>query len=67
MVKAILTKPLDGNAEGETVEFNKTDFEMLEKLGAVTAAPDDGADDADSEEKDAKPPKRSAKSTDKAD
>lgn len=41
MIKAVLKKPLDGKAEGDTVEFNKTDFEMLEGLGAVVRAPDD--------------------------
>lgn len=41
MFKAILKKPLDGNPEGSTVEYSKTDFEMLEKLGAVERAPED--------------------------
>jgi hypothetical protein len=44
MIKAILTKPLNGEPEGTPAEFNKTDFEMLEKLGAVKRAPADGPD-----------------------
>lgn len=39
MIKAILTKPLNGEPEGSPAEFNKTDFEMLEQLGAVKRAP----------------------------
>lgn len=38
MIKAILTKPLDGALEGTEREFSKTDFEHLEKLGAVRRA-----------------------------
>ncbi|EJL25601.1 hypothetical protein [Novosphingobium sp. AP12] len=41
MIKAILTKPLNGEPEGSPGEFNKTDFEMLEQLGAVKRAPAD--------------------------
>lgn len=44
MIKAILTKPLDGNPEGSTAEYSKADFEMLEKLGAVARAPEDTED-----------------------
>lgn len=40
MIKAILKKPLNGEAEGTIVEFTKSDFDMLEQLGAVAAAPD---------------------------
>ena len=47
MRKAILTKPLDGKPEGAEVEFTNTDFAMLEKLGAVKAAPE--ADEQTSE------------------
>ncbi|GEM_PF-2871528 len=50
MIKAILKKPLDGRAEGTIVEYSKADFEMLEKLGAVTHAPEP-ADEAGSTEK----------------
>lgn len=50
MIKAILTKPLDGNPEGSTVEYSKADFEMLEKLGAVARAPE-GTEDAPAETK----------------
>lgn len=39
MRKAILTKPLDGKPEGSVVELANTDFDMLEELGAVKAAP----------------------------
>lgn len=35
MVKAILTKPLDGMAEGTEREFSQPDFDRLKKLGAV--------------------------------
>lgn len=34
-VKAILLKPLDGQPEGATREFSKTDFDRLKALGAV--------------------------------
>ncbi|MCQ0987541.1 hypothetical protein [Jiella marina] len=40
MVKAILTKPLDGKPEGSVLEFEKADFERLKALGAVKAAPE---------------------------
>lgn len=40
MVKAVLKKPLDGKPEGSIVEFNKTDFEMLQGLGAVAPVPE---------------------------
>jgi hypothetical protein len=50
MIKAILTKPLNGEPEGSPAEFNKTDFEMLEQLGAVKRAPaDDPEPEAESE------------------
>lgn len=38
MVKAVLTKPLDGMAEGTEREFSQADFDRLEGLGAVRAA-----------------------------
>ena len=40
MRKAILTKPLDGEPEGTKREFSDADFERLESLGAVKAAPE---------------------------
>ena len=42
MIKAILTKPLDGQPEGTEREFDKHDFERLEALGAVRRASGDG-------------------------
>nr|CAD6412965.1 hypothetical protein REQ54_01089 [Rhizobium sp. Q54] len=39
MVKAILTKPLDGDPEGTERDFSKTDFDRLQKRGAVRKAP----------------------------
>lgn len=41
-IKAILTKPLDGDPEGNPREFDKTDFDRLEAMGAVRKA---GAED----------------------
>lgn len=38
MVKAILTKPLDGQPEGTEREFSQADFDRLKRLGAVRAA-----------------------------
>jgi hypothetical protein len=38
-MKAVLLKPLDGNAIGETIELDQTDFNRLVELGAVKAAP----------------------------
>lgn len=38
-VKAILLKPLDGDAEGATREFDQHDFNVLKGMGAVKAAP----------------------------
>lgn len=38
MVKAILTKPLDGLPEGTEREFDKADFDNLKAMGAVRAA-----------------------------
>lgn len=38
-VSAVLLKPLDGNPEGSTVEFDQGDFETLKGMGAVRAAP----------------------------
>ncbi|MDP9837595.1 hypothetical protein J2T09_002347 [Neorhizobium huautlense] len=40
MIKAILTKPLDGHPEGSEREFDKVDFDRLEALGAVRKAGD---------------------------
>lgn len=37
-VKAILTKPLDGQPEGAEREFDKVDFDRLKEMGAVRAA-----------------------------
>lgn len=37
-IKAILTKPLDGQPEGTEREFEKADFEVLKGMGAVRAA-----------------------------
>lgn len=37
-IKAILTKPLDGQPEGTEREFDKVDFDRLKALGAVRAA-----------------------------
>lgn len=42
MIKAILTKPLDGDPEGTPREFDKVDFDRLVALGAVRKA--DAAD-----------------------
>ena len=39
MVKAILIKPLDGDAEGTEREFSQADFDRLVAKGAVKAAP----------------------------
>ncbi len=38
MIKAILTKPLDGHPEGAEREFSKGDFERLKAKGAVRDA-----------------------------
>jgi hypothetical protein len=38
MIKAILTKPLDGMPEGTPREFDKVDFDRLLALGAVRKA-----------------------------
>lgn len=38
MIKAILTKPLDGMPEGTEREFDKVDFDRLRELGAVREA-----------------------------
>lgn len=40
MIKAILTKPLDGQPEGTEREFEQADFERLKDMGAVRAATD---------------------------
>ncbi|MBD8549480.1 hypothetical protein [Sphingomonas sp. CFBP 8764] len=37
MVKAILTKPLDGDAVGSEREFDQVDFDRLHLMGAVRA------------------------------
>lgn len=42
-VKAILTKPLDGQPEGTPREFDKLDFDRLQAMGAVRAADDSKA------------------------
>ncbi|GLV22003.1 hypothetical protein TomMM35A_18560 [Sphingobium sp. TomMM35A] len=57
MVKAILTKPLDGEPEGTEREFNQADFDRLERLGAVTAAP---AEKAPEEKKEPAPSNKRA-------
>ncbi|WP_201270282.1 hypothetical protein [Sinorhizobium meliloti] len=38
MIKAILTKPLDGQPEGTEREFSKADFDRLEAMNAVRLA-----------------------------
>jgi len=38
MIKATLLKPLDGDPEGSEREFEKTDFDRLEAMGAVRRA-----------------------------
>jgi hypothetical protein len=38
MIKAILTKPLDGMPEGTERDFDKVDFDRLRELGAVREA-----------------------------
>lgn len=38
MIKAILLKPLDGDPEGSSREFDQTDFTRLEAMGAVRRA-----------------------------
>lgn len=38
MIKAILTKPLDGDPEGTTREFSQADFDRLLAKGAVRRA-----------------------------
>ncbi|MBP0438427.1 hypothetical protein [Tianweitania sediminis] len=40
-VKAILTKPLDGQPEGTAREFDRVDFDRLEAMNAVREAGDD--------------------------
>lgn len=40
MIKAILTKPLDGEHEGAIRELSQADFERLEAKGAVRPAAD---------------------------
>lgn len=37
MIKAVLLKPLDGDAEGSVREFSPDEFATLERLGAVVA------------------------------
>jgi hypothetical protein len=54
MRKAILTKPLDGKPEGSEAEFSNTDFDMLEKLGAVKSAPE-GTEDPEAKQAPAVP------------
>jgi len=39
-IKAILTKPLDGDPEGTEREFSQADFDRLKARGAVRAAGD---------------------------
>ena len=43
MIKAILTKPLDGFPEGTEREFDKADFDRLKELNAVREAGDEKA------------------------
>lgn len=43
MIKAKLLKPLDGQPEGSEAEFTNTDFETLERMGAVERVPDEAA------------------------
>ena len=38
MVKAILTKPLDGHPEGTERDFSKADFARLKAMNAVRPA-----------------------------
>jgi hypothetical protein len=57
-VKAILTKPLDGQPEGTKREFDKVDFDKLVAFGAVRA--DDAPDEAE-EGKKAAPPVQNKK------
>lgn len=40
MIKAILTKPLDGQPEGTEREFSQADFDRLNAKGAVRLAAD---------------------------
>lgn len=40
MIKAILTKPLDGEPEGAIRELSQADFERLKAKGAVRSAAD---------------------------
>lgn len=40
MIKAILTKPLDGQPEGAEREFSQADFDRLSAKGAVRASVD---------------------------
>lgn len=40
MIKAVLTKPLDGEPEGTPRELSQADFERLEAKGAVRLASD---------------------------
>jgi hypothetical protein len=44
-VKAILTKPLDGNPEGTEREFDQVDFDQLKAMGAVRAVRETKAPD----------------------
>lgn len=46
MIKAVLTKPLDGLPEGTEREFDEPDFETLQKMGAVRRAAADGPEKA---------------------
>ncbi|CAM3282413.1 MULTISPECIES: hypothetical protein [Sphingomonas] len=39
-VQAILTKPLDGQPEGTSVEYEEADFDQLKAMGAVRLAAD---------------------------
>ena len=50
MVKAILTKPLDGDPEGTEREFDQADFDTLKRMGAVREAAAEDAKDAGKQE-----------------
>lgn len=61
MKQAILLKPLDGMAIGSSAEFADADFERLERLGAVKAAPHKKAEPAPANKAEPAPANKSAK------